>query len=415
MKKIKITGNNIEDLLINLGQITLEVTDACNLKCKYCAYGDLYSGYDVRENKYLSFETVKTLIDYLSELWKSKISTSQIPKTHIGFYGGEPLMNIKLIKKTVEYIENLNIRRNFAFIMTTNAMLLDRYMNFLVEKKFNLLISLDGDSEGQSYRVNHSGRNSFDIVYRNVKLLQAKYPQYFEEHVEFNSVLHNRNSVERTFTFIKNEFAKKPTIAELNSFGIREDKIDEFYATYNNKAKSLYSSDNCDKLSDEMFVGVPQTKELFSFLKYYSGNVFVNYNYLLFDKSKLKYITTGTCSPFSRKLFLTVNGKIIQCERIHHSFALGNVENGKVNLDFEYVATRFNAYLDKLYKQCLTCFRKQYCNQCFYSIPGIDGEKPTCNSFMNKEDFEEYKMRCLNHLNKYPKLYKKLMTEAFTE
>lgn len=42
--------------------------------------------------------------------------------------------------------------------MTTNAILLDRYMDFLAENEFRLLISLDGDEKGQSYRVDTKGK-----------------------------------------------------------------------------------------------------------------------------------------------------------------------------------------------------------------------------------------------------------------
>lgn len=73
--------------------------------------------------------------------------------------------------------------------MTTNAILLDRYMDFLAENEFRLLISLDGDEKGQSYRVDTKGKNSFDKVLANIQLLRSKYPSYFEHYVMFNSVL----------------------------------------------------------------------------------------------------------------------------------------------------------------------------------------------------------------------------------
>lgn len=83
--------------------------------------------------------------------------------------------------------------------MTTNAMLLDKYMDFLQEKEFRLLISLDGNEEGQGYRVDTRGNNSFPRVFHNIKLLQETYPEYFEKHVRFNAVLHNKNSVESIY------------------------------------------------------------------------------------------------------------------------------------------------------------------------------------------------------------------------
>lgn len=49
----RITRDEVLSSLVNLRQLTFEVTDACNLQCKYCGYGDLYFGYDKRETKFL--------------------------------------------------------------------------------------------------------------------------------------------------------------------------------------------------------------------------------------------------------------------------------------------------------------------------------------------------------------------------
>ena len=42
--------------LANLNHLLIEVTDGCNLACKYCGYGDLYGNYDKRENKNNTFQ-----------------------------------------------------------------------------------------------------------------------------------------------------------------------------------------------------------------------------------------------------------------------------------------------------------------------------------------------------------------------
>ena len=39
-----VDANQIEYNLIHLKQLVFEVTDACNLKCKYCGYADFYQG-----------------------------------------------------------------------------------------------------------------------------------------------------------------------------------------------------------------------------------------------------------------------------------------------------------------------------------------------------------------------------------
>ena len=183
--------------LANLRQLLFEVTDGCNLKCHYCGYGELYNNYDKRTSSKLSFEKVKMTVDYMVELWKSPYNTSYNNVVDISFYGGEPLLNMDLIKKTISYLEENRIEGlDFTYRMTTNAFFLDLYMDFLVEKGFNLLISLDGNEYHDSYRLTKGGKSSFKKVYRNASLLKERYPYFFEEHVEFNAVLHDRNDYE---------------------------------------------------------------------------------------------------------------------------------------------------------------------------------------------------------------------------
>ncbi|MEG1669349.1 hypothetical protein [Chryseobacterium sp.] len=70
---------------------------------------------------------------------------------------------MKFIKKIVSYLEeHPSSHRHFTFSMTTNAILLDKYVDYLAEKKFNLLISLDGNEEHTSYRVNSADKNAFE-------------------------------------------------------------------------------------------------------------------------------------------------------------------------------------------------------------------------------------------------------------
>lgn len=415
MNDRRITKDEVIDNIVNLRQLTFEVTDACNLQCKYCGFGDLYFGYDKREAKYMSFEQGKILIDYLVNIWKKHHAKSAQQRTYISFYGGEPLMNMDFVERMVADVEHLDVPRNFIFSMTTNAMLLDRYMDYLRGKKFYLLISLDGDKEGQSYRVTHNGDNSFDRVFSNVKKMQQKYPEYFAEYVNFNSVLHNRNSVDRTYNFIMQEFGKRPTVSELNNSGIKPNKVDEFNKTYRNKEASLRESENYEKLSEEMFMSEPNTSDLLLYLHQYSGNVFKDYNSLFIDNSKSHYTPTGTCSPFGKKMFVTVNGKILQCERIDHKFALGQIMQSNVQLDIETIVGHFNGYLDKLQQQCKVCYRKKSCIQCMYYIEDLNNPKPVCQGYMNKEQFDQYSSYCLGHLAQHPHLYRKLMTDVITD
>jgi uncharacterized protein len=405
----------INHQLSNLRQLTFEITDACNLKCKYCAYGEFYNDYDKRGNTNLSIEKAFSIIDYLVGFWDSEQNNSADRNVYISFYGGEPLLNMPFVEEVINYLHQLPIKnRHFTFSMTTNGVLLHKYMDFIAKEKFSLLISLDGDFENNAYRVNQSGDNSYNNIIRNVELMKQKHPDYFEKYVNFNAVLHNKNSVEDIYKFFKQKFNKIPSIGELNNMGIRPDKTKLFMETYRNQMESLEQSEHYEKIEKDMFIQSPNYQQVCTFLHQYSGYVFRDYNELLYGKQEQNDWITGTCAPFGKKMFVTVNGKILPCERIGHQFALGYIDKQGVRLDFEKIALRYNQYLNKLDTQCKACYNKKSCTQCIFNIENID-ENPICHGFMNKEDFDNYVQWNMNFLAKHPEDYYKLMEEIVVE
>lgn len=411
----RITSRDVLSALVNLKQLTFEVTDACNLKCKYCGYGELYCGYDERHNSFMDFQCAQSIIDYLVRIWEEHRLDVQNHHTYVSFYGGEPLLNMPLIQQIVQYFEALHIDRNIVFSMTTNATCLDRYMDFLSDHKIHLLISLDGNSNNNAYRVTKDGKPSFPKVLHNVHLLQKTYPAYFDEMVSFNSVLHNLNSVESVFSFIKNSFGKIPTISELNNSNIREDKREVFEQMYQNKRTSMESFSERESLIDSLMMNDPDVYSLLLYLHQYSGNVYNDYNSLLAPVKCGHCIPTGTCMPFGKKMFITVNGKILQCEKIGQQFSLGKIQNGVVLLDAEKIADDYNRRLDHIQWLCSSCYRKGSCTQCMYFINEIDKPRAECQSYMTREMFNEYEQHCLVFLKEHPDLFKKLMTDIIIE
>jgi len=155
----------IEDILKNcMRTITLQVTQNCNLRCKYCVYSGSYEN-RIHTNKRMSFETAQKAIDFLHD--HSSLSAA----VSIGFYGGEPLLEIDLIKKCVDYAKKIFDGKDLSFTMTTNATLLtETIMDFLVENNFYVTISFDGPQKIQDKnRVLADGKHgSFNIVIKNV-------------------------------------------------------------------------------------------------------------------------------------------------------------------------------------------------------------------------------------------------------
>lgn len=398
--------------LRNLKQIVFEVTDRCNLKCKYCSYGEFYNNYDNRQGKNLSPDKAKLFFDYMASYWNNNPPTSTNKYIYVGFYGGEPLLNIDLIKKIVSYANKIDIpNKRFQFNITTNGILLHNYMDFLVKNGVSVLISMDGNEYSQSYRVDHSGNNSFDKIIRNVNLIKKKHPIFFANHVNFNAVLHNKNSVSEVYHFFKNQFNKIPRISELNTLGIKTETHKKFLEMYKNKNESLHNADDYDDLHEELFLESAETNMLANFIHQYSGNVFNTYNDLFIDKRKLKIIPTSTCVPFHKKVFITVNGKILPCERIGHNYSLGEIAEDGVKIDFEEIAKIYNRRFLKFEKQCSKCFNQQGCNTCMFTIPNLD-LTPICPGFMNQQKFEDFKKINLNYLRNHPEYYKRIMEKV---
>jgi uncharacterized protein len=414
MVKEYISVADIKYHLANLKQLTFEVTDACNLNCKYCAYGELYDDYDNRENKKISLPAALKLIGYLAEWWSSEHNVSANRNVYISFYGGEPLLNMPFIEAVIDYVENMRCpHRDFTFTMTTNALLLDRYMDYLVKKRVNLLVSLDGNEYNTSYRVSKSNKPAYPAIIKNVDALREKYPSYFAERVNFNAVLHNRNSVGEIYEFFKTRYNKTPGIGELNNMGIRADKLELFRKTYRNSEESLHQYENYEAIEQDMFMQSGTYQSAATFLHRYSGHVYYDYAELLFGQRE-KSIPTGTCIPFGKKMFVTVNGKILPCERIGQHFALGQVSESGVELDMQAIADKYNAYYAKLEQQCSQCHQYSSCLQCIFNLNNLE-ENPLCHGFMDEKTFCTYKSRQMDFLRRHPEDYYRIMEEVTIE
>lgn len=233
--ELSLSDEVINHNLVNIRQIVFEVTDKCNLSCKYCGYGELYDYYDERLGNNMEKDIALKTIKYFETLWKSTKYSSFKNEIYISFYGGEPLLNMPLITEVVNYIKSLALEHiQFIFSMTTNGILLDKYIPFLVDNNFKLLISLDGNKSNNIYRTTKNGKNSFRSVYNNACLIRKEFPNYFKKNVRFNAVLHNKNSVSEIVNYFNSEFNKMPRIGELSLMGVAKDKKDEFIEMYMN-------------------------------------------------------------------------------------------------------------------------------------------------------------------------------------
>lgn len=148
-------------------QLTLKVTEQCNMRCKYCIYSEHYPDTKFYSEVYMKWETAKKAVDDFLSHFHRTWERNKTRKPVIAFYGGEPLLGFDVIKKTVEYVKSEYSQYCFNYSITTNGLLLKNkdIANFLKENGFWIVVSLDGTKDNHDrYRVTRGGAPTYDCL-----------------------------------------------------------------------------------------------------------------------------------------------------------------------------------------------------------------------------------------------------------
>lgn len=413
MKTI-LRADNIKEYLANTPQITFEVTERCNLACVYCGYGKLYINKGRRMNRNLKVEQAIAFLNFIKNLWDNGYLTSTNRLLDISFYGGEPLLNFELIQSIIEYIEtHLNAYPiMFIYSMTTNALLLPKYIDYLVLKKFKLLISLDGNETGSSLRCYKNGKPAFGDIKTAIDEVRSKYASFFKSNIEFNSVLNSRTSVKEIISYIQEQYDKTPSISEINTDGIDPQMKEEFDKIFADQWYSVMEMDR-NVESERNFLDNPHFERIARYILGHSPFVYQNYNELLYDSQKeRKNIPTGTCLPFTKRVFITATGNIMPCEKIGYNYAVGKIFNRDVLLNFEEIANKYNSYYEMATSRCTHCMERNACLSCiFYSGMLDNPDNPSCKYFVTQENSKATLLEVYDFLSRHPKAYNYIMTK----
>lgn len=157
--------------LPHIDTIELCVADGCNLKCGYC-----YANRELTDvgskHELMTDDVGHRAVDYLIEQVKKSKQCGKI-----SFFGGEPLLNWRLIKTLVDYAitkqEKEKVKIEFG-ITTNGTLLTDKIISFLRRHKFNIIISIDDHRKHiHNYlRPARNGLNYYDHLIRVLKLFK---------------------------------------------------------------------------------------------------------------------------------------------------------------------------------------------------------------------------------------------------
>lgn len=153
-----------------LQTVVMNVTNQCNLSCSYCyEYGEDRIATPEGKTKFMSEETARTTADFLLNQSPGRRAV------HLTFFGGETLLNFKVVKSTIEYARTraAEMGKYIDFSMTTNAtMLTSEIISFLAENNVGVTVSIDGPKESNDrFRVFHNGKGSYDVIAPKIKEL----------------------------------------------------------------------------------------------------------------------------------------------------------------------------------------------------------------------------------------------------
>ena len=133
----------------------------------------------LKENESLmSLEVASQELDFFAYQISLNNEYFDNPKEII-FYGGEPLLNFKVLKfvieKSLTYKQKGKLPNNLRFSIVTNGLLLnEQIIEFLIKRDVTVSISIDGPSSVEnSCRINKNGENVYKYINKHIHILNC--------------------------------------------------------------------------------------------------------------------------------------------------------------------------------------------------------------------------------------------------
>lgn len=334
-----------------LEKMTLQLTQQCNFRCKYCVYSeDKNLKQRAHSNTMMSFDLAKQAIDFFAR------HSVDVTNRNVAFYGGEPMLEFDLLKRIVMYAEDRLEGKRLTFNMTTNGSLLnEENAQFLQDHNVAVTLSLDGPKSIQDkYRVYPDGSGTFDIVYQKLLMIAEKFPALYSN-MNINMVINPDNDYTEIDNFVHTipgyQFNKvmanmvedmdkdeEPAIAFVEEY---QYQLFRSFLSEINASKKMYSP-LCYATAHEATIGQKGFTT-------YSGMPDVT-------------IPSGTCIPGKNRLFVTVEGKLYSCERVYENdeMCIGSIIDG---IDVDRVKHQINT-CSAIEDECCQCWAIHLCTFC---------------------------------------------------
>lgn len=312
----------------------LNIAHDCQLRCKYCfaSTGDFGKG-----RKLMSFETAKHAIDFLLE------NSGDRTNLELDFFGGEPLMNFKVVKQTVEYARSREKEygKKFRFTITTNGLLLDdEKIDFINKEMSNVVLSIDGRKEINDYfRVLPNGTGCYDIILpKYKKLVEGRGDK--EYYVRGTFTKKNPDFSDDVFALYEAGFDQisiEPVVGESDEYALTEKELPAVFKEYEKLAKRILENEK-------------------------NGKKFNFFHFMIdLDQGPCAIKRLRGCGCGNDYVAITPDGDIFPCHQFVgiDEYKMGNIDEGTFNTEMKADFANCHVYSKP---DCRKCWAKFYCS-----------------------------------------------------
>ncbi len=316
--------------------LCLHICHDCNLNCEYCFAGKgKYKG----KAEYMSLETAKLAVDFLIK------NSGNRKILEMDFFGGEPLMNLSVVKQTVEYakVEGKKAGKIFLFTLTTNGVLLNgETAEWLNNEMENVVLSIDGRKEvHDKVRKTVNDKGSYNVIVENIRnFVKMRGDKHYYVRGTFTANnLDFGNDVLALADMGLTEISLEPVVvSETDPLYIGKDKLEGIKEEYRRLAK-IYLERR--KKGERLF-------NFFHFAIDLEGGVCL--------KKRV-----SACGAGNEYFSVTPNGDIYPCHQFasNPKFKMGSVAEGKLNSEIREYFKNANLFTKE---KCKDCFAKYHCS-----------------------------------------------------
>ena len=336
-------------------QLILNVTENCNFRCSYCVYGGEYKNHRTHSSKTMTWDVALPAIDEF--LTHSGGAESRV----ISFYGGEPLLNLPLIRQCVSHV-----RRNYGdmevkFSLTTNGLLMkDGVADFLATENFMIILSLDGPEEiHDRHRRTKTDKPTWKEITDNIARFLAAHPEYRTNgHLRFNAVATRTTDLCQADQFWASSEMLTDSMGLDVNFQKQTGADGDMFRSDDVLLKSRQSLHDkfVRDLKDDLFA------EEFCQQKRWLQRACFEKPLFLFHKrgylskplpEKMRFL--NHCPPGARRTFLSIEGDYYACERVILSSEqkIGNIRQG---MSLEKIMNLLERWIQTSKHQCRNCW-----------------------------------------------------------